>query len=293
MKKYYINYNTGAGNDTANTLKEAIETAVENAAYTQQPIIIENEDGIEVARLPWYGVKATDEDEVTVDFGDYGFYGTWEIVEEEEYEDASSVADWIELFLEENEQHSVETISLNTDLAKLEEILEGRGYRIEKNGSLWIIRKQSNRNKGLRKIYCFGKISSGESGALYNALTDEGAPVTVYTTTRNGETYAQWTAEEVDSIEDIENAEWEESPGIYFLKETSQGFIFQQAEIDGHKFAILLDDENMRATLCIWNKEWNIWDGEWNASAAGVDPTEVGTSFDFDAVSKMGYIICE
>lgn len=145
----------------------------------------------------------------------------------------------------------------------------------------------------MKKIYCFDKIAENESGTLYNALTDEGAPVTVYTTTRNGETYAQWTAEEVDSIEDIENAEWEESPGIYFLEETSQGFVFQQAEIDGHKFAILLDDEYKRATLCIWNKEWNIWDGEWNASAAGVDPTEVGTSFDFDAVSKMGYIICE
>ena len=83
MKKYYIDYNTGAGNETANT-----------------------------------------------------------------FEDASSVADWIELFLEENEQHSVETISLNIDLAKLEEILEGRGYKVEKNGSFWTVRRNNNVGQG-------------------------------------------------------------------------------------------------------------------------------------------------
>lgn len=77
MKKYYVNFGTGEGNEEADTLDEAMELAVEGATYTQDPIIIA-EDGEEIARLPWYGVKAEEDDIITVDFGDYGFYGEWQ-----------------------------------------------------------------------------------------------------------------------------------------------------------------------------------------------------------------------
>lgn len=75
---YYINFNTGAGNEEASSLNEAMEIAVKGATYTQQPITIIN-DGNEVARLPWYGIAPGEDDTVTVRFGDFGFYGEWEI----------------------------------------------------------------------------------------------------------------------------------------------------------------------------------------------------------------------
>lgn len=77
---YYIRYNTGAGDKAAKTLEEAKRLADEGAAYTQQPIVIEDEDGREVARRPWWGVPY-DEDEAPEDdpivFGDFGYFGSW------------------------------------------------------------------------------------------------------------------------------------------------------------------------------------------------------------------------
>ena len=57
-------------------------------------------------------------------------------------------ADWLEMNLEENEQYTIETISLDENLEKLEEELENRGYRIEKNGSFWTIRRNNNVGQG-------------------------------------------------------------------------------------------------------------------------------------------------
>ena len=53
--KYYINYNTGAGNEWADTLEAAKELADDGAAYTQRPIIIEDEPGNEITRRPASG----------------------------------------------------------------------------------------------------------------------------------------------------------------------------------------------------------------------------------------------
>lgn len=79
--KYYINYNTGAGNDYADTLKEAKEIAERNLAYTQESVTIEF-DGEEVARLPWWGMTPQEDDVITEQFGDFGFYGGWSDDEE-------------------------------------------------------------------------------------------------------------------------------------------------------------------------------------------------------------------
>ena len=79
--KYYINYNTGAGNEWADTLEEAKRMADDGAAYTQQPIVIEDEDGNEIAHRPWWGVQY-DEDEGDetdpVCFGSFGYFGDWQ-----------------------------------------------------------------------------------------------------------------------------------------------------------------------------------------------------------------------
>lgn len=73
-----INYHTGAGNEECNgTLEDAMRIAEENISYTQEPITIEDEKGNELARLPWYGVMPEEDDIVTAQFGDFGFYAEW------------------------------------------------------------------------------------------------------------------------------------------------------------------------------------------------------------------------
>ena len=79
MGKYYINYNTGAGNKTIKgTLEEAIETAKNNATYTQENITIKDEKNNLIATLRWYGVSPevdqVDEQDIAVRFGDFGYY---------------------------------------------------------------------------------------------------------------------------------------------------------------------------------------------------------------------------
>lgn len=73
-----INYNTGAGNDTAVTLQDAMRTADEGASYTQCNIDIEDEDGNIVAQRQWCGCTTDIElCDNPIDFGDFGFYGDW------------------------------------------------------------------------------------------------------------------------------------------------------------------------------------------------------------------------
>lgn len=81
--KYLVNFGTGVGNEYADTVEKAKEIAEEKATFTQASITIElvNDDDEEVtevvAELLWSSMRATDEDEVTIDFGDLGFYGEW------------------------------------------------------------------------------------------------------------------------------------------------------------------------------------------------------------------------
>lgn len=82
--KYYINYNTGAGNETVEgTLEDAMQKAVEGLEYTQQNVNIYIADSASddepVAILRWYGCTPTEDDVVTCQFGDFGFYGEWEV----------------------------------------------------------------------------------------------------------------------------------------------------------------------------------------------------------------------
>jgi hypothetical protein len=76
---YVINYHTGAGNKEVNgDLQAAMAEADAGATYTQQPITIEDEDGTEIARRPWYGVTTGIEDcENPIQFGTFGFYADW------------------------------------------------------------------------------------------------------------------------------------------------------------------------------------------------------------------------
>jgi hypothetical protein len=78
--EYTINYHTGAGNETieSENLEAVKSQADEGAAYTQQDISIEDENGKEVARRAWNGVEFEEGDaEDPIKFGSSGFYGDW------------------------------------------------------------------------------------------------------------------------------------------------------------------------------------------------------------------------
>lgn len=77
---YYVNYHTGAGNETIDgTLEEAMKLADEGACYTQQNITIEDESGTVVALREWWGcMDGIEEMQDPIKFGSFGFYGDWE-----------------------------------------------------------------------------------------------------------------------------------------------------------------------------------------------------------------------
>ena len=90
MKKYYIDYNTGAGNEEFDgTLEEVKARADSGAAYTQEHIYIYELDDTGnkadlVATRIWYGVRfdpseyEDGEDANVIEFGDFGHYAPWE-----------------------------------------------------------------------------------------------------------------------------------------------------------------------------------------------------------------------
>ena len=76
---FYVNFNTGAGNYKSDLeLPKLMEDVEQNLSYTQATVTIEDENGNEVAWLPWYGVEPEDEDAVTARFGNFGYYGEWQ-----------------------------------------------------------------------------------------------------------------------------------------------------------------------------------------------------------------------
>jgi hypothetical protein len=72
MQQYFV------GDEPFATLDDAKAAAEEGLSYTQQPVkIINLATGEVAAELPWWGVPPTEDDVVTAQFGDYGFYGEW------------------------------------------------------------------------------------------------------------------------------------------------------------------------------------------------------------------------
>jgi hypothetical protein len=86
---FIVNYGTSAGNYESNMdLNDLMHEVSEGLSYTQRNVTIENENGEIVARLPWYGLPYFPEDEyedeeyeVTADFGQFGYYGKWYILD--------------------------------------------------------------------------------------------------------------------------------------------------------------------------------------------------------------------
>lgn len=78
MKKYVINYHTGVTNVVeVDSLQEAKEIAQDGMTYTQENVTIETEDGEVITKSRWYGAAPDEDDQVLMQFGDYGFYQIW------------------------------------------------------------------------------------------------------------------------------------------------------------------------------------------------------------------------
>jgi hypothetical protein len=61
-------------------LRKQKKAAEDGISYTQCNVTIEDENGNEVADLPWYGIEPSEDDVVTAQFGNFGFYGEWYLV---------------------------------------------------------------------------------------------------------------------------------------------------------------------------------------------------------------------
>lgn len=81
MKRYLIDFQNGFYEEVeANSLEHAMKITYDKLAYTRNSVHVKNqEDGEDLAILPWYGVAASEEDVVTADYGKFGFYGEWVI----------------------------------------------------------------------------------------------------------------------------------------------------------------------------------------------------------------------
>lgn len=84
LKNYTIDYNNGFYVEIeADNLDEVIEEAEDRMGYTQEDVKILDENGEEVARSYWVGAAPDsededfDEDDVLMQFGDFGYYTRW------------------------------------------------------------------------------------------------------------------------------------------------------------------------------------------------------------------------
>ena len=75
--KYLVNYGTGVGNESFDSLKEAMESV--NFSYTQESVVIEDSQQNEILIAKWWNVaydEELSENEPIADFG-IGYYENW------------------------------------------------------------------------------------------------------------------------------------------------------------------------------------------------------------------------
>lgn len=80
LKEYTIDYGTGVTHVVeASSVQEAMEEAESQLSYTQESVYLLH-GGREVARLPWHGVSPEEDNVVIAKFGNYGYYGEWQML---------------------------------------------------------------------------------------------------------------------------------------------------------------------------------------------------------------------
>lgn len=76
-----------------------------------------------------------------------------------------------------------------------------------------------------------------------------------------------------------------------YLKEASHMRVYDECEVNGKKFAILVNDETKEAMEAAYID--GHWDTDFSYPYIGVDPSDVAGSLDFDGCRKAGYRIVE
>ncbi len=67
--------------------------------------------------------------------------------------------------------------------------------------------------------------------------------------------------------------------------------VFQTAELEGRKFAILLDDEEKTAFEAVLTEDG--WETDFCCPAVGVNSFDLAGALDYEVVRKMGYSFVE
>ena len=65
--------------------------------------------------------------------------------------------------------------------------------------------------------------------------------------------------------------------------------VFDEAVVNGRKFAILVDDESRTACEAVWDEQNGRWETDFAYPAVGVDSMDVAAELDFDGAEKAGY----
>lgn len=65
--------------------------------------------------------------------------------------------------------------------------------------------------------------------------------------------------------------------------------VYEQCEIEGNKFAILVNDETKEAKEVIWDKQNNEWTTDFSYWALKIDMINVAEMIDFNKCRKEGY----
>jgi len=65
--------------------------------------------------------------------------------------------------------------------------------------------------------------------------------------------------------------------------------VYDQCEVEGRKFAILVNEEEKRAYEAVWNEDQGDWETDFSYSSIGIDSFNVAGFLDFDKCISEGY----
>ncbi len=65
--------------------------------------------------------------------------------------------------------------------------------------------------------------------------------------------------------------------------------VFNQCELQGFKFAILVDDETKLAYEAVWSDELQDWETDFSYEVLSVDSFDVAGELDFEGAERQGY----
>lgn len=65
--------------------------------------------------------------------------------------------------------------------------------------------------------------------------------------------------------------------------------IFDECQLNGEKFAILVNDEEMTAIEAVWDETEKAWNADFSYFALKINSFDVAEALDFDGCRTKGY----